>query len=208
MHIAIAGNIGSGKTTLTTMLAKRYGWIPHFEPVDDNPYLADFYEDMTRWSFNLQIFFLNKRFKDVVEISKSTETIIQDRTIFEDACIFAPNLHKMNMMSDRDFDNYTDLFYLMMSLVKLPDLMIYIRSGIPNLVSNIQKRGRDFEKSIRLDYLQGLNTLYEDWISGYKGKLMIVDGDHLKFKDNPKDFQVITDMIDDRLYGLFPFNDK
>ena len=190
------------------MLAKRYGWIPHFEPVDDNPYLADFYEDMTRWSFNLQIFFLNKRFKDVVEISKSTETIIQDRTIFEDACIFAPNLHKMNMMSDRDFDNYTDLFYLMMSLVKLPDLMIYIRSGIPNLVSNIQKRGRDFEKSIRLDYLQGLNTLYEDWISGYKGKLMIVDGDHLKFKDNPKDFQVITDMIDDRLYGLFPFNDK
>jgi len=208
MHIAIAGNIGSGKTTLTTMLAKRYGWIPHFEPVDDNPYLADFYEDMTRWSFNLQIFFLNKRFKDVVEISKSTETIIQDRTIFEDACIFAPNLHMMNMMSDRDFDNYTDLFYLMMSLVKLPDLMIYIRSGIPNLVSNIQKRGRDFEKSIRLDYLQGLNTLYEDWISGYKGKLMIVDGDHLKFKDNPKDFQVITDMIDDRLYGLFPFNDK
>ena len=208
MHIAIAGNIGSGKTTLTTMLAKRYGWIPHFEPVDDNPYLADFYEDMTRWSFNLQIFFLNKRFKDVVEISKSTETIIQDRTIFEDACIFAPNLHMMNMMSDRDFDNYTDLFYLMMSLVKLPDLMIYIRSGIPNLVSNIQKRGRDFEKSIRLDYLQGLNTLYEDWISRYKGKLMIVDGDHLKFKDNPKDFQVITDMIDDRLYGLFPFNDK
>lgn len=208
MHIAIAGNIGSGKTTLTTMLAKRYGWIPHFEPVDDNPYLADFYEDMTRWSFNLQIFFLNKRFKDVVEISKSAETIIQDRTIFEDACIFAPNLHMMNMMSDRDFDNYTDLFYLMMSLVKLPDLMIYIRSGIPNLVSNIQKRGRDFEKSIRLDYLQGLNTLYEDWISGYKGKLMIVDGDHLKFKDNPKDFQVITDMIDDRLYGLFPFNDK
>ncbi|MFZ1237406.1 MAG: deoxynucleoside kinase [Prevotella sp.] len=208
MHIAIAGNIGSGKTTLTTMLAKRYGWIPHFEPVDDNPYLADFYEDMTRWSFNLQIFFLNKRFKDVVEISKSSDTIIQDRTIFEDACIFAPNLHKMNMMSDRDFDNYTDLFYLMMSLVKLPDLMIYIRSGIPNLVSNIQKRGRDFEKSIRLDYLQGLNTLYEDWISRYKGKLMIVDGDHLKFKDNPKDFQVITDMIDDRLYGLFPFNDK
>ena len=137
MHIAIAGNIGSGKTTLTTMLAKRYNWIPQFEPVDNNPYLDDFYADMTRWSFNLQIYFLNKRFRDVVAISKSHDTIIQDRTIFEDACIFAPNLHSMGMMSDRDFDNYTDLFNLMMSLVKLPDLLIYIRSGIPNLVSHI-----------------------------------------------------------------------
>ncbi|MBS5613397.1 deoxynucleoside kinase [Prevotella sp. SGI.027] len=208
MHIAIAGNIGSGKTTLTTMLAKRYNWIPQFEPVDDNPYLDDFYADMTRWSFNLQIYFLNKRFRDVVAISKSHDTIIQDRTIFEDACIFAPNLHSMGMMSDRDFDNYTDLFNLMMSLVKLPDLLIYIRSGIPNLVSHIQKRGREFEKSIRIDYLQGLNTLYENWISTYKGNLMIVDGDRLHFKENPQDFKEITDMIDDRLYGLFPLDVK
>lgn len=208
MHIAIAGNIGSGKTTLTTMLAKRYNWIPQFEPVDDNPYLDDFYADMTRWSFNLQIYFLNKRFRDVVAISKSHDTIIQDRTIFEDACIFAPNLHSMGMMSDRDFDNYTDLFNLMMSLVKLPELLIYIRSGIPNLVSHIQKRGREFEKSIRIDYLQGLNTLYENWISTYKGNLMIVDGDRLHFKENPQDFKVITDMIDDRLYGLFPLDVK
>ena len=208
MHIAIAGNIGSGKTTLTTMLAKRYNWIPQFEPVDDNPYLDDFYADMTRWSFNLQIYFLNKRFRDVVAISKSNDTIIQDRTIFEDACIFAPNLHSMGMMSDRDFDNYTDLFNLMMSLVKLPDLLIYIRSGIPNLVSHIQKRGREFEKSIRIDYLQGLNTLYENWISTYKGNLMIVDGDRLHLKENPQDFKEITDMIDDRLYGLFPLDVK
>lgn len=208
MHIAIAGNIGSGKTTLTTMLAKRYNWIPQFEPVDDNPYLDDFYADMTRWSFNLQIYFLNKRFRDVVAISKSHDTIIQDRTIFEDACIFAPNLHSMGMMSDRDFDNYTDLFNLMMSLVKLPDLLIYIRSGIPNLVSHIQKRGREFEKSIRIDYLQGLNTLYENWISTYKGNLMIVDGDRFHFKENPQDFKEITDMIDDRLYGLFPLDVK
>ena len=207
MHIAIAGNIGSGKTTLTTMLAKRYNWIPQFEPVDNNPYLDDFYADMTRWSFNLQIYFLNKRFRDVVAISKSNDTIIQDRTIFEDACIFAPNLHSMGMMSDRDFDNYTDLFNLMMSLVKLPDLLIYIRSGIPNLVSHIQKRGREFEKSIRIDYLQGLNTLYENWISTYKGNLMI-DGDRLHFKENPQDFKEITDMIDDRLYGLFPLDVK
>ena len=208
MHIAIAGNIGSGKTTLTTMLAKRYNWIPQFEPVDNNPYLDDFYADMTRWSFNLQIYFLNKRFRDVVAISKSNDTIIQDRTIFEDACIFAPNLQSMGMMSDRDFDNYTDLFNLMMSLVKLPDLLIYIRSGIPNLVSHIQKRGREFEKSIRIDYLQGLNTLYENWISTYKGNLMIVDGDRLHFKENPQDFKEITDMIDDRLYGLFPLDVK
>ena len=208
MHIAIAGNIGSGKTTLTTMLAKHYNWTPRFEPVDDNPYLDDFYADMTRWSFNLQIYFLNKRFRDVVSISKSHDTVIQDRTIFEDACIFAPNLHSMGMMSDRDFDNYTDLFNLMMSLVKLPDLLIYIRSGIPNLVSHIQKRGREYEKSIRIDYLQGLNTLYENWISTYEGNLMIVDGNRLHFKENPQDFKEITDMIDDRLYGLFPLDVK
>ena len=162
MHIAVAGNIGSGKTTLTKLLSHRYGWIPRFEPVDNNPYLADFYADMPRWSFNLQVYFLNKRFKEVVEISRSDKTIIQDRTIFEDARIFAPNLHEMGMMSDRDFANYSDLFDLMMSLVQLPDLMIYIRSTIPNIVSQIQKRGREFEKSIRIDYLQGLNDRYEN----------------------------------------------
>ena len=204
MHLAIAGNIGSGKTTLTTLLAKRYGWTPRYEPVDNNPYLADFYADMKRWAFNTQIYFLNKRFKEVVEISLSDETIIQDRTIFEDARIFAPNLHAQGMMSDRDFDNYTDLFDLMISLVKLPDLMIYIRSTIPNLVAQIQKRGRDFEQSIRLDYLEGLNALYEGWIAEYKGNLIIIDGDNIKFGDNPQDFQKVTDMIDAKLFGLFP----
>lgn len=208
MHIAIAGNIGSGKTTLTKMLAKRYGWTPLFEPVDNNPYLKDYYADMPRWSFNLQIYFLNKRFRDVVKISKSKDTIIQDRTIFEDARIFAPNLHEMGMMSDRDFENYTDLFDLMMSLVKLPDLMIYIRSSIPNIVSHIQRRGRDFEKSIRIDYLQGLNKRYEDWISTYKGHLMIVDGDDLNFESDPHDFQKITDTIDAELFGFFPFQEE
>ncbi len=204
MHIAIAGNIGSGKTTLTRMLAKRFGWIPHYEPVDNNPYLEDYYSDMARWSFNLQIYFLNKRFRDVVEISRSKDTIVQDRTIFEDAEIFAPNLHDMGLMSDRDFDNYTDLFRLMVSLVKVPDLLIYIRSSIPTLVAHIEERGRDFEKSIRIDYLNGLNKRYEDWIAGYRGKLMIVDGDHTNFRDDPMDFKRITDNIDDRLYGLFP----
>ena len=204
MHIAIAGNIGSGKTTLTKMLAKRYGWTPHFEPVDNNPYLADYYEDMSRWSFNLQIYFLNKRFRDVVEISRSNETVIQDRTIFEDARIFAPNLHDMGLMSDRDFDNYTDLFDLMISLVKLADLLIYIRSSVPNLVGHIQKRGREYEQTIRLDYLKGLNRRYEEWIKDYKGHLMIVDGDHVNFESNPEDFLKVTSQIDDRLYGLFP----
>lgn len=203
MHIAIAGNIGSGKTTLTKMLAKHYNWQPMFEPVDFNPYLEDFYQDMTRWSFNLQIYFLNKRFKDVVSISKSDNTIIQDRTIFEDARIFAPNLNKMGMMSDRDFANYTDLFDLMMSLVELPDLMIYIKSTIPNLVAQIEKRGRDFEKTMRIDYLQGLNDLYESWISSYKGRLIVIDGDQLKFESNPEDFREITDRIDSELFGLF-----
>ena len=204
MHIAVAGNIGSGKTTLTKMLASHYGWIPRFEPVDNNPYLADFYADMERWSFNLQIYFLNKRFREVVEISKSDEYIIQDRTIFEDACIFAPNLHDQGKMSDRDFDNYTDQFQLMMSLVKLPDLMIYIRSSVPNLVAQIAKRGREYEQSIRIDYLEGLNRRYEEWIEGFEGKLLVVDGDNVKFESNPADFQKITDGIDARLYGLFP----
>jgi deoxyadenosine/deoxycytidine kinase len=207
MHIAIAGNIGSGKTTLTNMLAKRYNWTPRFEPVDNNPYLEDFYANMKRWAFNLQIFFLSKRFAEVVEISKSDEKIIQDRTIFEDACIFAPNLHAQGMMSDRDFDNYSELFKLMMSLVKLPDLMIYIRSSIPTLVSHIQKRGRDYEKSIRIDYLEGLNQRYENWIKDYKGNLIIVDGDNLDFENSQKDFQQIADQIDSNLFVLFPATD-
>lgn len=204
MHIAIAGNIGSGKTTLTNMLVKRYKWTPRFEPVDVNPYLEDFYADMNRWSFNLQIYFLNKRFRDVVEISKSKETIIQDRTIFEDARIFAPNLHAQGYMSDRDFANYSELFDLMMSLVGLPDLLIYIRSTISNLIAQISKRGREFEQSIRIDYLTGLNERYEEWIANYPGKLLIVDGDTTKFESNPQDFKKITDQIDSILYGLFP----
>ena len=208
MHIAIAGNIGSGKTTLTKMLAQRYGWTPRFEPVDNNPYLDYFYKDMNRWAFNLQIYFLNKRFKEVVEIANSPETIIQDRTIFEDARIFAPNLHDQGYMSDRDFQNYSDLFDLMMSLVKLPQLMIYIRSSIPTLVKHIEKRGRSFEKSIRIDYLTGLQERYENWIKSYKGELIIIDGDKISFEDTPEDFRKVTDMIDASLYGLFPMGEN
>ena len=203
MHVAIAGNIGSGKTTLTKMLAAHYGWTPKFESVDFNPYLSDFYEDMERWSFNLQIYFLNKRFKDVVDISRCDDVIIQDRTIFEDARIFAPNLHAMGLMSTRDFENYTDLFDLMMSLVSPPDLLIYLRSSIPNLISQIQKRGREYEKSIRIDYITGLNERYEEWIKGYTGNLLIIDADHIKFGNNPEDFAKVTDMIDAQMYGLF-----
>lgn len=204
MHIAIAGNIGCGKTTLTKMLAKRFNWEPRFEPVEFNPYLEDFYADMGRWSFNLQIYFLNKRFRDVVEISRSDKEIIQDRTIFEDARIFAPNLHDQGFMSDRDFDTYNDLFDLMMSLVGLPDLMIYIRSSIPNLIAQISKRGRDYEQSIRLDYLKGLNEKYEEWIKTYQGPLLIIDGDTCKFESDTAAFKEITDQIEARLYGLFP----
>ena len=203
MHIAIAGNIGSGKTTLTKMLAAHYGWTPKFESVDYNPYLADFYENMERWSFNLQIYFLNKRFKDVVEISRTDDIIIQDRTIYEDARIFAPNLHAMGLMSTRDFESYSDLFDLMMSLVSKPDLMIYLRSSIPNLVAQIQKRGREYERSIRIDYLTGLNERYEKWVKEYDGRLLIIDVDRIKFENRPEDFQEVTDKIDAELFGLF-----
>lgn len=203
MHIAIAGNIGSGKTTLTKMLAAHYGWTPKFESVDYNPYLSDFYEDMERWSFNLQIYFLNKRFKDVVDINKCDDVIIQDRTIYEDARIFAPNLHDMGLMSSRDFENYNDLFELMMSLVGAPDLLIYLRSSIPNLIAQIQKRGREYEKSIRIDYITGLNQKYENWISDYKHNLLILDVDKLKFENNPDHFREVTDKIDAKLFGLF-----
>ena len=204
MHIAIAGNIGSGKTTLTRMLASHFHWTPKFESVEFNPYLADFYNDMERWSFNLQIYFLNKRFLDVVEISKHEEIIIQDRSIYEDACIFAPNLHNMGLMSTRDYENYASLFSLMVSLVKAPDLLIYLRSSIPHLVGNIQKRGREYESSIRLDYLKGLNALYEDWIKEYKdGKLLILDVDKLNYEENPEDFSTICDLIEAQINGLF-----
>lgn len=203
MHIAIAGNIGSGKTTLTRMLAARYGWKPKFEATDFNPYLSDFYADMERWSFNLQIYFLNKRFKDVVAISKGTDIVVQDRTIYEDAYIFAANLHSMGLMSSRDYDNYIELFDLMMSLINPPDLLIYLRSSIPNLISQIQKRGREYEKSIRIDYIAGLNERYETWIKDYKGKLLIIDADKIKFGNNLEDFEKVTDMIDAQMYGLF-----
>ena len=208
MHIAIAGNIGSGKTTLTKMLAAHYGWTPKYESVDFNPYLADFYEDMARWSFNLQIYFLNKRFKDVVEIAKGDAVIVQDRTIYEDARIFAPNLHDMGLMSSRDFENYSDLFDLMMSLVGTPDLLIYLKSSVPALISKIQKRGRDYEKSIRIDYLTGLNDKYEDWIKDYKGNLLVIDADNIDFASRPEDFDKVTDMIDAQLYGLFHSTEK
>ena len=204
MHIAIAGNIGCGKTTLTRMLAEHYGWQPRYESVSDNPYLEDFYADMERWSFNLQIYFLNRRFKEVVEISQTDDIIVQDRTIFEDACIFPPNLHDQGMMSDRDFNNYKDLFDLLMSLVKLPDLMIYIRSSISTLVSQIQKRGREYEQTMRLDYLQGLERRYEEWIKTYEGRLLVIDGDNCKFGDNPEHFDQVINRIDGLLYGLFP----
>lgn len=204
MHIAIAGNIGSGKTTLTRMLAEHYKWTPKFESVDFNPYLADFYNDMERWSFNIQIYFLNKRFLDVVEINKHDDIVIQDRSIYEDACIFAPNLHDMGLMSTRDYDNYASLFSLMVKLVKAPDLLIYLRSSIPHLVGNIQKRGREYENSIRLDYLKGLNSLYEKWVENYTdGKLLIIDVDKLNFEEKPEDFSMICDKIEAQLNGIF-----
>ncbi|HRW21920.1 MAG TPA: deoxynucleoside kinase, partial [Bacteroidales bacterium] len=182
MHIAVAGNIGAGKTTLTRLLSKHYGWTPHYEDVDDNPYLSDFYDDMQRWSFNLQVYFLNSRFSQILEIRQSGKTVIQDRTIYEDAYIFAPNLHSMGLMSTRDFDNYFSLFDLMSKLVQPPDLLIYLRATVPKLVQQIQQRGRKYENTIRLDYLKRLNERYEAWINGYEfGKMLIVDIDNINF---------------------------
>lgn len=204
MYLAIAGNIGSGKTTLTRLLAAHYGWEPHYESVDCNPYLPDFYRDMKRWSFNAQIYFLNRRFQDIVSIRRSPSPVIQDRTIFEDARIFAPNLHAMGLMDDRDFENYNSLFELMASLVEPPDLLVYLRSSVANLVAQIQKRGRDYESSIRIDYLQGLNDRYEEWIEDYhSGPLLIIDSDELKFEERPEDLAAVIDRIDARLFGLF-----
>ncbi len=204
MHIAIAGNIGSGKTTLAGLLSKHYNWEAHYEDVESNPYLNNFYEDMQRWSFNLQIYFLNSRFRQVVDIRKSGHTVIQDRTIYEDAYIFAPNLHAMGLMASRDFDNYSRLFELMSSFIQPPDLLIYLRASVPTLVSQIQKRGREYENAIRLDYLNHLNQRYEDWISGYDlGKLLIVNVDNIKFSESQADLGHVIQRIDAEIHGLF-----
>ena len=208
MHIGVAGNIGCGKTTLTKMLADHYGWIPKYESVTYNPYLEDYYKDIPRWSYNLETYFLAQRFRDTLEIANSKEVIIQDRTILEGVFIFVANNRDLGNLSQRDYDTYMQLFDLMMSMVKLPDLLIYIRSSIPRLVSQIQKRGRDYEQSLSLEYLTGLNNRYESWIANYPGELLIIEGDQLDFKDNPEDFQSITDKIDARLYGLFPEEDQ
>ena len=207
MHIAIAGNIGSGKSTLTQLLAKHYGWEARYESVDHNPYLEDYYHDIHRWSFNLEVYFLKERFRDLIAISKADHTIIQDRTIFEGVHVFMANNHDMGNLSDRDYATYMELFEQMMHLVQIPDLMIYLRASVPHLVGNIQKRGRSYEQTIQLEYLQNLNSRYEDFIfNKYKGRVMIVDKDGLDFKNNPKDLASIIDRIDATLFGLFPEN--
>lgn len=204
MHIAIAGNIGSGKTTLTRLLSKHYKWQAHYEEVDDNPYLDDFYNQMERWSFNLQIYFLNSRFRQILDIRNSGKNVIQDRTIYEDAYIFAPNLHAMGLMTNRDFENYKSLFDLMEEVTESPDLIIYLRSSIPNLVAQIHKRGREYENSISIDYLSRLNERYEGWVHKYdKGKLLVIDVDNLNFVDDPEDLGNVINRIDAELHGLF-----
>ena len=204
MHVAIAGNIGAGKTTLTKLLAKHYNWEPHFESVEENPYLDDFYSEMERWSFNLQVYFLNSRFRQILEIRESGKNIIQDRTIYEDARIFAPNLHAMGLMPNRDYNNYESLFDLMERMVTPPDLLIYLRSSISNLVGQIHKRGREYENSISIDYLSRLNERYEAWITKYdKGNLLIIEVDNLDFVENQEDLGKIIDRIDAEINGLF-----
>ena len=203
-HVAVAGNIGAGKTTLTQLLSKHYKWIPQFEDVDHNPYLFDFYDDMPRWSFNLQIYFLNSRLAQLLEIQTGTETVIQDRTIYEDAHIFAPNLHDMGLMNKRDYENYFTFFETLKRMVKPPDLLIYLKASVPTLVAQIQKRGREYEENIRLDYLKKLNEFYEKWISQYKeGALLIIDADSNKFAENEEDLGKVIGQIDAQLFGLF-----
>ena len=203
MHIAVAGNIGSGKTTLTGMLAKHFGWEPMYESVENNPYLASFYEDMQRWSFNIQVYFLNSRFRQVIELRQKKKDVIQDRTIYEDAYIFAPNLHDMQLMPTRDFENYTSLFELMTQFLEYPDLLIYLKADIPTLVAQINKRGREYENTIRIDYLQHLNEKYEKWISNYPGKLLVIDVNTIKFAERAEDFGVVIEKINAELFGLF-----
>ena len=203
-HVAVAGNIGAGKTTLSEQLSEKYGWDVHYEDADTNPYLQDFYNDMNRWSFNLQVYFLNSRYQQVLGIQNGDRTVIQDRTIYEDAYIFAPNLHDMGLMSTRDFNNYFSLFRNMSSQVKAPDLLIYLKANISTLVSHIHERGRDYEGSMSLDYLKRLNEKYEKWISNYtEGKLLIINVDNLDFKANKEDFGLIVEKVDKELYGLF-----
>ena len=205
MYIAVAGNIGSGKSTLTRMLARHYHWEPRFESVDDNPYLEDYYRDIERWSFNLEVYFLKQRFRDLLSIQQSDKTVIQDRTIYEGVYVFMQNNHDMGQLSDRDYETYMELFEQMMHLVRLPDLMIYLRASVPHLVGNIQKRGRDYEQQIPLDYLAGLNKRYEDFITrSYRGRVLTIDVDSLDFQHAPKDFAAIVDKIDHQLYRLFP----
>ncbi len=203
MHIAVAGNIGAGKTTLTTLLARHYGWEMQLEDMDENPYISDFYEDMQRWSFNLQVYFLNTRWRNIMKIRTGEKTVIQDRTIYEDAFIFAPNLHAMGLMNTRDFENYNQLFDTINEMVNPPDLLIYLRAGIPKLVSQIQMRGRDFEDAIRLDYLKRLNERYEAWISSYKGQMLVFNVDDLNFQDNPEDAAMVIQQVETTLNGLF-----
>ena len=203
MHIGIAGNIGTGKTTLTTLLAEHYGWTPKFESVTYNPYLADYYADIKRWSFALEMYFLKERLRDVIEIGKSDEVIVQDRTLFEGVHIFVANNYAQGNLSERDYNTYMDTYNVMMAVVKQPDLMIYLKSSIPRLVAQIQKRGRDYEQSISIDYLAGLNERYDAWIAGYTGRLITVEADGLDFLNSPEDFASITDRIDAELYGLF-----
>ena len=204
MHIGVAGNIGCGKTTLTRMLSEHYGWTPKYEAVSYNPYLEDYYKDIPRWSFNLEVYFLEQRFKDVLEIAKSDKVIVQDRTLYEGVYIFVANNYAMGNLSERDYTTYMDLFHLMMSLVQPPDLMIYLRSSIPHIVSQIQKRGRDYEQSISIEYLKGLNDRYEKFIGeDYKGRVLTIEADDLDFQNRPEDFSLITDKIDAELYGLF-----
>jgi len=204
MHIAIVGNIGAGKTTLTEMLAKNYGWEPVFETVDNNPYLEDFYSDMKRWSFNLQIYFLNTRYRQIIDIQASGQNIIQDRTIYEDAYIFAENLHDMGLMTTRDYQNYQSIFDNMTAYIKPPDLLIYLKATVPTLVNNIQRRGREYETGIRLDYLSKLNEKYQKWINGYKlGKLLVIDKDNLDFANNTEDMATIVQLIERDIHGLF-----
>ena len=203
-HIAIAGNIGAGKTTLCEQLGKHFNWDVHFETTANNPYLSDFYMDMQRWAFNLQIYFLNSRYQQILKILNGEDTVVQDRTIYEDAYIFAPNLHDMGLMSSRDFQNYFDLFRTMSSQIQPPDLLIYLRASIPTLVAHIQSRGRDYEGNMSLDYLKRLNQRYEDWIREYQeGRLLIIHVDHLDFKNNPEDLGEVIDMVRAELHGLF-----